>query len=65
MLNNHHFVTGRASESETKQKVTAIHELKEKLKKETEQVKETKNRLREVQDRLRGEKEVGIVWNIF
>ena len=38
--------------------MTAIHELKEKLKKETEQVKDAKGRLKEVQDKLRTEKEV-------
>ncbi|KAK2186973.1 hypothetical protein NP493_183g04000 [Ridgeia piscesae] len=49
--------SGQARESDTKQKVTAIHELKEKVKKETEQLKETKNRLKDVQDKLRAEKE--------
>ena len=49
---------GKANESETKQRVGAIHELKEKLKKETENLKSIKNKLREVQDRQKNEKEV-------
>ena len=46
-----------SSESETKAHVSSIHELKEKLKKETDNLKEIKRRLKDLQDRQREEKE--------
>ncbi|XP_064636448.1 kinesin-II 95 kDa subunit-like [Lineus longissimus] len=49
--------SGKASESETKQRVAAIHELKERLKRETENIKDIKSRLKEVQEKQRQEKE--------
>ena len=49
---------GKASESDTKQRVSAIHELKEKLKKDTEQLKDIKNRLKTIQDKQKAEKDV-------
>ena len=45
------------SESETKSHVASIHELKEKLKRETDNLKEIKRRLKDLQDRQRQEKE--------
>lgn len=49
---------GKASESETKRRVTSIHELKEKMKKETETLKKLKQQIKEVQERQRDEREV-------
>lgn len=51
---------GKVSDSETKQRVTMIHELKEKLKRESDLLKETKKKLRELQDKQRSEKEVPV-----
>ena len=53
-----HFLTGKSNEADTKKKVSAIHELKEKLKKDTEALKEIKRKLKEVQERQRREEEV-------
>ncbi|XP_038055718.1 kinesin-like protein FLA10 [Patiria miniata] len=49
--------SGRANEAETKSRVTAIHELKEEVKKESENLKEVKRGLKELQDRQKREKE--------
>lgn len=49
--------SGKATESETKAKVSAIHELKERLKRESDGIKELKKRLKEVQERQRTERE--------
>jgi len=49
--------TGKVSENETKQRVTAIHELKEKLKRDTDALKDIKKRLKDVQDKQKAEKE--------
>ena len=50
-------IEGKAKESETKPRVHAIHDLKEKLKRETDSLKDIKKRLRDVQDKQRSEKE--------
>jgi len=49
--------SGNAKESETKPRVQAIHELKAKIKAESDSMKDIKRRLREVQDKQRSEKE--------
>lgn len=49
--------SGKPSESETKKKVTAIHELKEKLKRETEGLKQIKQQLIDIQEKQRAERE--------
>ncbi|GFO11596.1 kinesin-like protein [Plakobranchus ocellatus] len=49
--------SGKKSDSETKTKVTAIHELKERLKKETEALKSLKEQLVDVQQRQQQERE--------
>ncbi|XP_022091493.1 kinesin-like protein FLA10 [Acanthaster planci] len=49
--------SGKATEAETKARVTAIHELKEEVKKESENLKEVKRGLKELQDRQKREKE--------
>ncbi|XP_021340349.1 kinesin-like protein KIF21A [Mizuhopecten yessoensis] len=49
--------TGKSSESETKKRVTAIHELKERLKKETDILKKLKQQIKDVQDKQREERE--------
>ncbi|XP_069129785.1 chromosome-associated kinesin KIF4B-like isoform X2 [Argopecten irradians] len=49
--------SGKSSESETKKRVTAIHELKEKLRKETDILKKLKQQLKDVQDKQREERE--------
>ena len=53
----HHFI-GKATDGETKTKVTLIHELKERLKKYTEKLKELKLKLKQTQEKLSAEKEV-------
>lgn len=50
--------TGKASESENKALVTAIHKLKEALKVETEKLKGLKQQLVNVQERQNMEKQV-------
>lgn len=50
--------SGKTNEGETKKRVGAIHQLKEKLTKETEDLKSIKNRLREVQDSQKAEREI-------
>ncbi|RUS85476.1 hypothetical protein EGW08_006752 [Elysia chlorotica] len=49
--------SGKKSDSETKTRVTAIHELKERLKKETEMLKSLKAQLVDVQQRQQQERE--------
>ncbi|GFR61522.1 kinesin-like protein [Elysia marginata] len=49
--------SGKKSDSETKTRVTAIHELKERLKKETETLKSLKEQLVDVQQRQHQERE--------
>ena len=49
---------GKKSESDTKKLVTAIHELKERQKKEAETLKKIKDQLRDVQERQQKEREV-------
>lgn len=51
-------LTGKASESENKALVTAIHKLKEALKVETEKLKGLKQQLVNVQERQNMEKQV-------
>ena len=51
-------LTGKATEGETKSRVTAIHELKEQVKKESDNLKEVKRGLKDIQDRQKREKEV-------
>jgi hypothetical protein len=53
------FYTGKKSESETKKLVQAIHDLKERHKKETEGLMRIKEQLRHVQERQQREREVG------
>ena len=50
--------SGKAKETETKRRVTAIHELKDQMKKETESLREVKQRLKDAQDKQREEKEI-------
>ena len=50
--------TGKKSESETKKLVTAIHDLKERVKRETEMLKKIKEQLRDIQDRQQKERDV-------
>ena len=59
-MNNLHqmLFPGKAKEAETKRRVTAIHELKDVLKVETESLKDIKQRLKDAQDRQREEKEI-------
>ena len=52
------WIAGKASESDTKQRVSAIHDLKERLKRETDSLKDIKKRLKDVQDKQKTEKEV-------
>ncbi|KAK2169048.1 hypothetical protein LSH36_12g02042 [Paralvinella palmiformis] len=47
--------SGKANEKETKKRVTAIHELKEKLKRDTEVLKSLKKKLKDIQDKLKEE----------
>ncbi|KAL8593853.1 hypothetical protein ACOMHN_018065 [Nucella lapillus] len=49
--------TGKQSESETKRLVTAIHDLKERQKRETESLKKIKDQLRAIQDKQQKERE--------
>ncbi|XP_060080891.1 chromosome-associated kinesin KIF4B-like [Ylistrum balloti] len=49
--------SGKSSESETKKRVTAIHELKEKLRRETDILKKLKQQIKDVQDKQREERE--------
>ena len=56
--------SGKASESETKQRVSAIHDLKERLKRETDSLKDIKKRLKDVQDKQKTEKEVGVTFKL-
>ncbi|XP_054755999.1 kinesin-2b-like [Lytechinus pictus] len=49
--------SGKGSESETKARVNAIHEVKEMIKKESENLKDVKHRLKELQERQKREKE--------
>ncbi|CAH1778263.1 unnamed protein product, partial [Owenia fusiformis] len=49
--------SGKASDSETKTRVSAIHELKERLKRESEAVKDVKRRLKDVQEKQKAEKD--------
>ena len=53
-----YFLSGKVNESDTKKRVTAIHELKEKLKRETDVLKDLKKKLKDVQDKQKTEKEV-------
>ncbi|XP_041358432.1 chromosome-associated kinesin KIF4-like [Gigantopelta aegis] len=48
---------GKVSESDTKMKVNAIHDLKEKLKRESEALKQLKQQLKDVQDKQKNERE--------
>ena len=54
-----HFICAEkgGSESETKSAVASIHELKEKLRRETDALKDIKRRLKELQDRQRAERD--------
>ena len=54
---------GRSSEEESKARVAAIHDLKEKLKSENEELKKIKHKLKDVQEKQKGEKEVNL-WKI-
>ncbi|XP_013378821.1 kinesin-like protein KIN-4A [Lingula anatina] len=49
--------SGKATDASTKAKVTAIHELKELLKSESERLKEIKQHLKEVTEKQRTERE--------
>ncbi|KAK7096714.1 kinesin-2b-like [Littorina saxatilis] len=49
--------SGKKSESETKKLVTTIHDLKERVKRETEILKKIKETLRDVQDRQQKERQ--------
>ena len=49
---------GKSSEEENKTRVSAIHDLKEKLKSENEELKKIKHKLKEVQEKQKAEKEV-------
>ncbi|XP_072040599.1 osmotic avoidance abnormal protein 3-like isoform X1 [Amphiura filiformis] len=49
--------TGKATESETKARVNAIHDLKEKVKKENDNLKEVKRQLKELSEKQKREKE--------
>lgn len=60
-----HVPTGKASESENKSRVTAIHKLKEALKQETEKLKHLKHALVEVQEKQNMEKQVGCNYHHF
>ena len=51
-------VSGNATDAETKTKVTAIHDQKERLKRESEAIKDIKRRLKEVQEKQKSEKDV-------
>ena len=49
---------GKSSEDENKSRVAAIHDLKEKLKSENEELKKIKHKLKDVQEKQKAEKEV-------
>ena len=51
---------GRSSEEENKARVSAIHDLKEKLKSENEELKKIKHELKDVQEKQKAEKEVNL-----
>lgn len=48
---------GKPEEQESQPQLSVIHALKEKLKKENDSLKETKQQLRDLQDKIRLEKE--------
>ena len=50
--------SGKATESDTKARVNAIHDLKEKVKKENDNLKEVKRQLKELSEKQKREKEV-------
>ena len=56
-------IEGKSSEEENKVRVSAIHDLKEKLKSENEELKKIKYKLKEVQEKQKAEKEVRVTGN--
>lgn len=54
---------GKSSEEENKSRVSAIHDLKEKLKSENEELKKIKHKLKDVQEKQKAEKEVSFTEN--
>ena len=51
---------GKSSEEDNKSRVAAIHDLKEKLKSENDELKKIKHKLKEVQEKQKAEKEVSL-----
>jgi len=51
-------LSGKSSEEENKARVAAIHDLKEKLKGENDELKRIKHKLKDVQEKQKAEKEV-------
>lgn len=51
-------ISGKSSEEENKARVAAIHDLKEKLKGENDELKRIKHKLKDVQEKQKAEKEV-------
>lgn len=49
---------GKSNEDENKSRVASIHDLKEKLKSENDELKKIKHQLKEVQEKQKAEKEV-------
>ena len=56
---------GKSSEEENKSRVADIHNLKEKLKSENEELKKIKYKLKDVQEKQRAEKEVSSVVEVL
>lgn len=54
---------GKRNEDENKSRVASIHDLKEKLKSENDELKKIKHQLKEVQEKQKAEKEVS--WPSF
>ena len=54
---------GKSNEDENKSRVASIHDLKEKLKSENDELKKIKHQLKEVQEKQKAEKEVN--WPSF
>ena len=52
------WLSGKSSEEENKTRVAGIHDLKEKLKGENDELKKIKHKLKDVQEKQKAEKEV-------
>ena len=54
------YCAGKSSEEDNKSRVAAIHDLKEKLKSENDELKKIKHKLKDVQEKQKAEKEVSL-----